>query len=132
MGVLSVVSLFVIGYGLPFVVVFRGGSLGATVKYFWLLLIVYSMFLCLAVPEIAEAFFPGSRDEFVKSVPEARLIVGMMGGGWMMPLIGGEMAYLFRGILLGLFPKWMAGVTTRGALGNVPEFDSTKDPIVSK
>ena len=100
-------GFFWLGYIHPFIVVFRGGALEATVKQFWALSVIYSFLVCLGIPAAGAAYSPELEKELVQIVPEARAIVGNMFGGFLAPLIAGTLGLEARSLAQTRFPKWV-------------------------
>ena len=108
---LIIFGFFWLGYIHPFIVVFRGGSLETTSKNFWALSVIYGLLVCLGIPAAGAAFNPDLGKELVQIVPDARAIVGILFGGFLMPLIGGTLGLEARSLALDRFPKWMNSIS---------------------
>lgn len=111
-------GFFWLGYIHPFIVVFRGGALEATVKQFWALSVIYSVLVCLGIPAAGAAYSPELEKELVQIVPEAREIVAIIFGGFLAPLIAGTIAQNARSLAQERFPEWTNRISYRVPKGH--------------
>ena len=116
--ILFIFGFIWLGYIHPFIVVFRGGSLETTTKNFWALSVIYSFLVCLGIPAAGATYSPELEKELVQIVPDARVIVGVLFGGFFAPLIAGTIAQNARCLAQERFPEWTNRISYRVPKGH--------------
>ena len=103
---------FSVGYLYPFIVVFRGGTLGERIGHIWAFSVAFFLLITIAVPRIVNVFDPLLAEEIDRSwTPDMPALVPLVCCGWMMPVCSGAIGHLARRLSLAWFPEVMRRIS---------------------